>query len=134
MKSIQDWKRVAQYTAQEVKLIEPCEFEYWNGIGLTFRQDVSRVFYVTANSIMLFSPSYIAQSAVVVDRETGSVMVYQPSGGETPDDKNVNHLLPLMVSEEVIDGRLNISELKQSAVITFLPNGYHWPHNGWELC
>lgn len=89
---------------------------------------------MTANEIILLTTSYIAQSAVVVDRETGNVMVYQPPGGETPDDKNVNHLLPLMVSEEVIDGMFNISELKQSAVITFLPNGYHWSQNGWGLC
>lgn len=128
------WTEVVSYTAQELALLEPCEFERWNGAGLIYKQDFSRIFYVTASTIIFTVEGYIERSAVMVNRETGFVTVHQPSGQETPSDKNVTVLLPFLVSQELIDGKLNLSELKTNAIVVFLPDGYTWPWTGWDLC
>lgn len=129
-----NWTKVANYTREEVNSLNPCDFEYWNGAGLTYRQDTSRTFYVMADYVVFMVSGYIPQSTVVVERETGNVTVYQPPGQETPNDKDVTELLPFMVSEEFSDGKLCLSVLRSEAIITFLPEGYKWPCGGWEVC
>lgn len=133
MNSIKGWVPVANYSSSQIGKLISCEFEYWNGFGLNYRQDLEKVFYVTGKSIIFKISGYIATSAVVVDRETGSYTVLQPPGQETLNNKNVTELLPFLISEEFESGRLNLSSLKNNAVIVFMPYDYTWPYDGWDL-